>query len=153
MGQELWQKEEEHEQCQEYDEIFFWLDHFAERYLDKLDDVQCHRNVTELETHIEYIQERYKMTSAQKAERVQKIIDVPKRQHYEKHEVYERQDHNTDTLFEFCHNQGNNRVQIEAQVCCVHEAEEEQNKQIQKIKSGDSQEVTQRDAYTESDYG
>ena len=59
MGQKLWQKEEKHEQCQEYDEIFFRLDHFAERYLDKLDDVQCHRNVTELETHIEYIQEHY----------------------------------------------------------------------------------------------
>ena len=52
MGQELWQKEEEHEQCQEYDEIFFRLDHFAERYLDKLDDIQYHRNVTELEKHI-----------------------------------------------------------------------------------------------------
>ena len=57
MGQELWQKEEEHEQCQEYDEVFFQFDHFAERYRDKFDDVQCHRNVTELETHIEYIQE------------------------------------------------------------------------------------------------
>ena len=59
MGQELWQKEEKHEQCQEYDEVSFLLDHFTERYLDKLDDVQCHRNVTELETHIEYIQEHY----------------------------------------------------------------------------------------------
>ena len=57
MGQELWQKEEEHEQCQEYDEVFFQLEHFAERYLDKFDDVQCHRNVTDLEMHIEYIQE------------------------------------------------------------------------------------------------
>ena len=54
-GQELWQKEEEHEQCQEYNEVFFRLYHFAKRYLDKLDDVQCHMNVTELETHIEYI--------------------------------------------------------------------------------------------------
>ena len=61
MGQELWQKEEEHEQCQEYDEVFFQLDHFVERYLDKLDDVQCHRNVTELEKHIEYIQEHYQI--------------------------------------------------------------------------------------------
>ena len=33
----------------------------AERYLDKLDDVQCYRNVTELETHIEYIQEHYQI--------------------------------------------------------------------------------------------
>ena len=56
MKQKLWQKEEEHVQCQEYDEVFFWLDHFAKRYLDKLDDVQCHKNVTELEMHIEYIQ-------------------------------------------------------------------------------------------------
>ena len=57
MGQELWQKEEEKEQCQEYDEVFFQLKYFAERYLDKFDDVQCHGNVIELETHIEYIQE------------------------------------------------------------------------------------------------
>ena len=61
MGQELWQKEEEHKQCQEYDEVFFWLDYFAERYLDNLDDVQCHRNITEIETHIEYIQEQYQI--------------------------------------------------------------------------------------------
>ena len=61
MGQELWQKEEEHEQCQEYEEVFFRLDHFTEVYLDKLDDVQCHRNVTELEMHIEYIQEHYQI--------------------------------------------------------------------------------------------
>ena len=61
MGQGLWQKEEEHEQCQEYDEVFFRLDHFAKRYLGKLDDVQCLRNVTDLETHIEYIQEHYQI--------------------------------------------------------------------------------------------
>ena len=36
--------------------VFFWLDHFAKRYLDKLGDVQCHRNVTELEMHIEHYQ-------------------------------------------------------------------------------------------------
>ena len=45
--------------CKEYDEVFFLLDHFAERYLGKLDDVQCHRNVIELEMHIEYIQKYY----------------------------------------------------------------------------------------------
>ena len=61
MGQELWQKEEKHEQCQEYDEVFFRFDYFAERYLGKLDDVQCHRNVTELKMHIEYIQEHYQI--------------------------------------------------------------------------------------------
>ena len=59
MGQELWQKEEAHKQCQEYDEIFFQLNHFAKRYLDKLNDVQHHRNVTKLETNIKYIQEHY----------------------------------------------------------------------------------------------
>ena len=59
MGQEIWQREEEHEQCQEYDEVFVQLDHFAKRYLDKLGDVQCHRNATELKKHIEYIQEHY----------------------------------------------------------------------------------------------
>ena len=61
MGQELWQKEEEHEQCQEYEEVFFRLDHFAKRYPDKLDDVQRHRNVTKPEMHIEYIQEHYQI--------------------------------------------------------------------------------------------
>ena len=48
--------------CQEYDEVFFLLfllDHFDERYLDKLNDVQYHKYVTELETHIKYIQEHY----------------------------------------------------------------------------------------------
>ena len=61
MGQELWQKEEEHKQCQEYGEVFFQLYHFVKRYLDKLDDVQCHRTVTELEKHIEYIQKHYQI--------------------------------------------------------------------------------------------
>ena len=72
------------------------------------------------------------------SKRVQQIIDVPKRQHYKKHEDDERQDHNTYTLFEFHHNQGNNKVYIEAQVCYVHEAEEVRNKQIQKIEGDDS---------------
>uniref|UniRef100_A0A7N2L0U8 non-specific serine/threonine protein kinase n=1 Tax=Quercus lobata TaxID=97700 RepID=A0A7N2L0U8_QUELO len=30
MGQELWQKEKGHEQCQEYDEVFVQLDHFTD---------------------------------------------------------------------------------------------------------------------------
>ena len=34
----LWEREGEHEQCQEYDEVFVRLYHFAERYLDKLVD-------------------------------------------------------------------------------------------------------------------
>ena len=52
--QELWQREWEHEQCQEYDKIFIRLYHFAERYLDKLVNEQCHRNVKQLGKHIEY---------------------------------------------------------------------------------------------------
>ena len=59
--QELWQREGEHEQCQEYDEVFFWLYHFAERYLDKLVDEQCHRNAKRLGKHIECIQEHYQI--------------------------------------------------------------------------------------------
>ena len=54
--QELWQREEEHEQCQEYDEVSIQLYHFAERYLDKLVDEQCHRNAKQLEKHIECTQ-------------------------------------------------------------------------------------------------
>ena len=37
-------EKEEYEQCQEYDEVFVRLYHFAERYLDKIVDEQCHRN-------------------------------------------------------------------------------------------------------------
>ena len=42
--QELWQREGEHEQSQEYDEIFVRIYHFTERYLDKLVNEQCHKN-------------------------------------------------------------------------------------------------------------
>ena len=61
MGQELWQREGEHEQCQEYDEVFIQLYYFAERYLDKLGDVQCQSNEKLLEKYIEYIQEHYQI--------------------------------------------------------------------------------------------
>ena len=61
MGQKLWQREEEHEQCQEYDEVFVLRFHFTERYLDKLGDVQCHRNAKDLEKYIEYIREHYQI--------------------------------------------------------------------------------------------
>ena len=107
----------------------------------------------EEETYLEKFLKQRRQLGKNKSERVQQIIGVPKGQHYEKHENDERQDYNTYTLFEFRYNQENNKVQIEAQVCCVHEAEEERNKQIQKIEGDDSQEVTQRDAHTESDYG
>ena len=46
------QREGKHEQCQEYDEVSVRLYHFAERYLDKLVNEQC---------HIEYIQEHYQI--------------------------------------------------------------------------------------------
>ena len=61
MGQELWQREGEHEQCQEYDEVFIRLYHFTERYLDKLGDAECQRNEKLLEKHIECIQEYYQI--------------------------------------------------------------------------------------------
>ena len=61
MGQELWQREGEHEQCQEYDEVFVQLYYFAERYLDKLGDVPCQSNEKLLEKYIEYIQEHYQI--------------------------------------------------------------------------------------------
>ena len=59
--QKLWQREGEHEQCQEYDEVFVQLYHFTERYLDKLVDEQCHRNVKQLGKHIKCIQEHYQI--------------------------------------------------------------------------------------------
>ena len=107
----------------------------------------------EQETHLERFIKQRSQSRKNESERVQQTIGVPKRQHYEKHEDDERQDHNTYTPFKFRHNQGNNRVQIEAQVCCAHETEEEQNKQIQMSEGDDRQGVTQRDAHTESDYG
>ena len=107
----------------------------------------------EQETHLERFLKQRRQSGKNESERVQQTIDIPKRQHYKKHKDGERQDHNTYILFEFRHNQGNNKVQIEAQVCCVHEAEEERNKQIQMSEGDDSQGVTQRDAHTESDYG
>ena len=59
--QELWQREREHKQCQEYDEVFVPLYHFAERYLDKLVDEQCHRNAKQFGKHIECTQEHYQI--------------------------------------------------------------------------------------------
>ena len=63
------------------------------------------------------------------SERARQSSDVPKRQHYGRHEDDERQDYNTDTPFEFCHSQENNKVLTEIQVCYAHVAEEERNKQ------------------------
>ena len=59
------------------------------------------------------------------SEKARQKIDVPKRQHCGKHKDDERQDHNTNTPFEFHHSQENNKVLTEAQVCYVHMAKEE----------------------------
>ena len=62
------------------------------------------------------------------SERARQRSNVPKRQHCRRHEDNERQDHNTDTPFEFCHSQENNKALIKAQVCYAYMAEEEENK-------------------------
>ena len=79
--------------------------------------------------------------------------DVPKRQHCRKYEEDERQDHNTNTPFEFRYSQENNKVLTEAQVCYAHVIEEERNKQNRRSEGGDSLEVTQKDAHMEFDFG
>ena len=48
------------------------------------------------------------------SERAQQRSDVPEIQHCGRHEVDERQDHNTDTPFEFRHSQENNKALTEA---------------------------------------
>ena len=87
------------------------------------------------------------------SEGAQQRGDVPKRQHCEKYEDDERQDHNTDTSFEFRHSQENSKAFTKAQVCYAHMAEEERNKQNQRSESGDSLEVTQKGAHMEFDFG
>ena len=62
------------------------------------------------------------------SERARQRGDFLKRQHYGRYEDDERQDHNTDTLFEFHLSQENNKDLTEAQVCYAHVAEEERNK-------------------------
>ena len=51
------------------------------------------------------------------SERARQRSDVPKRQHCRRYEDDKRQDHNTNTPFEFHHSQENNKTLIEAQVC------------------------------------
>ena len=63
------------------------------------------------------------------SERARQRGDVPKRKHCWRYEDDERQDHNTDTPFEFRHSQENNKVLTEAQVCYTHVAEEDRNRQ------------------------
>ena len=59
------------------------------------------------------------------SERARQRSDVLKIQHCGRHEDDERQDHNTDTPFEFRHSQENNKILTEVQVCYAHMAEEE----------------------------
>ena len=63
------------------------------------------------------------------SERARQRGDVPKRQHFRRYEDDERQDHNTNTPFEFRHSQENNKSLTEAQVCYTHVAKKERNKQ------------------------
>ena len=76
------------------------------------------------------------------SERARQRSDVSKIQHCGRHEDDERQDHNTDTPFEFHHSQENNKALTEAQVCYAHVAKEERNKQNQMSEVGDNLEVT-----------
>ena len=87
------------------------------------------------------------------SERARQRSDVPKIQHCGRHEDDERQDHNTDTPFEFRHSQENNKALIEAQVCYAHVAEEERNKQNQRSECVDNLEVTKKGAHMEFDCG
>ena len=87
------------------------------------------------------------------SERARQKSNIPKIQHCGRHEVDERQDHNTDTPFEFRHSQENNKALTEAQVCYAHVTKEERNKQNQRSEGGDNLEVTQKGAYIEFDYG
>ena len=87
------------------------------------------------------------------SERTRQRSDVPKIQHCGRHKDDERQDHNTDTPFEFRHSQENNKVLTETQVCYAHVAEEEQNKQNQRSEGGDNLEMNQKGAYMEFDCG
>ena len=77
-----------------------------------------------------------------RSEKARQKIDVPKRQYCGRHEDDERQDHNTNTPFEFRHSQENCKALIEAQVCYAHVVEEERNKQNRRSEGGDSLEVT-----------
>ena len=87
------------------------------------------------------------------SERARQRGAVPKRQHYGKYEDDERQDHNTDTPFEFRHSQENSKVLTKAQVCYAHVVEEERNKQNRRSEGGDGLEVTQKGAHMEFDFG
>ena len=102
--------------------------------------------------HLEKDLKQRRKTGRHGSERAQQRSDVPKRQHCEGYEDDERQDHNTDTPFEFRRSKENNKVLTEAQVCYAHVAEEERNKQNRRSEGGDRLEVTQKGAHMEFDF-
>ena len=103
--------------------------------------------------HLEkYLRQRRKI-GRHGSERARQRSDVSKIQHCGRHEDDERQDHNTDTPFEFHHSQENNKALTEAHVCYAHVAEEERNKKNRRSEGGDSLEVTQKGAHMEFDFG
>ena len=75
--------------------------------------------------HLEKDLRQRRKIGRHESERARQRSDVPERQHCGRYEDDERHDHNTDTSFEFCHSQENNKVLTEAQVCYAHVAEEE----------------------------
>ena len=87
------------------------------------------------------------------SERARQRSNIPKRQHYGRYEGNERQDHNINTRFEFCHSQENNKALTEAQVCYAHVAKEERNRQNRRSEGDDNLEVTQKGAHMEFDFG
>ena len=63
--------------------------------------------------HLEKYLRQMRKIERHGSERARQRSDVPKIQHCERHEDDERQDHNTDTPFEFRHSQENNKALIE----------------------------------------
>ena len=102
--------------------------------------------------HLEKDLRQRRKIGRHRSEKAQQRSDVPEIQHYGRHEDDERQDHNTNTPFEFRHSQENNKALTKAQVCYAHVAEEERNKQNQRSEGGDNLEVTQKDAHMEFNF-
>ena len=103
--------------------------------------------------HLEKDLRQRRKIGRHRSERAQQRGGVPKRQHCGIYEDNERQDHSTDTPFEFHHSQENNKALTEAQVCYTHVAEKERNKLNRRSEGGDSLEVTQKGAHMEFDFG
>ena len=98
--------------------------------------------------HLEkYLRQKRKIRR-HRSERARQRVDVPKRHYCERYEDDKRQDHNTDTPFEFRYNQENNKTLTETQVCYAHMAEEKRNRQ-NRSEGGHSLEVTQKGAHME----